>query len=303
MYDLAVIGAGPAGYSAALYAARAGLKTALWMGPEPGGQLTTTSMVENYLGFPGGILGPELMERCKKQVAEVGVELFADAIVKIEPNDGSFILHADKHPAKARSVIVATGAVAKWLNTPSEIRLRGKGVSACATCDGFFFRNKRVTVVGAGDVAMEDALTLAQIADSVTVLVRRGEDGVRASKAMFDRARQHEKISFQFYSEIEEFIGENRLTAIRVKNNKDGLVEEMEMDGVFIAIGHRPNTAFCRDLLSCDAEGYLITEGTETSVPGIFAAGDVADRVYRQAITSAGSGCMAMLDAKRWLES
>ncbi|MFZ6015669.1 MAG: thioredoxin-disulfide reductase [Patescibacteria group bacterium] len=300
--DIGIIGAGPAGYSAAVYAARAGLSVALWLGPEPGGQLTTTNEVENFLGFPDGIMGPELMERSKKQAERFGAKLFQDLITKIEPRNGGFYLHADKHPAQVKSVIIASGASAKWLNTPSEIKFRGKGVSGCATCDGFFFRDKAVAVVGAGDVAMEDAQTLAKFASSVTVLVRKGESDVRASKIMFERAKSNSKIKFLFNTEIDEFLGDAKLTSIRIKNNQTGEMSEQPIDGVFIAIGHTPNTGFCRDLITCDHEGYIVAQGVKTNVEGIFAAGDVMDRVYRQAITSAGTGCMAALEAKKFLE-
>jgi len=300
--DVGIIGAGPAGYSAAVYAARAGLSVALWMGPEPGGQLTTTNEVDNFLGFPEGILGPELMERSKKQAERFGVQLISDIITRIEQKDGEFVLHANKQPGQVRSVIIASGASAKWLGTPSEEKFKGKGISGCATCDGFFFRDKKVAIVGAGDVAMEDAQTLSKFASSVTVLVRKSEDQVRASKIMFERAKTNPKVSFLFNTEIDEFLGDERLRSIRIKNNLTRETSEMVLDGVFIAIGHKPNTDFCRDLIICDAEGYILTQGVKTNIQGIFAAGDVMDRVYRQAITSAGTGCMAALDAKKWLE-
>ncbi len=301
--DVAVIGAGPAGYSAAVYAVRAGLTVALWMGPEPGGQLTTTNEVENFLGFPEGIMGPELMERSKKQAERLGAKLIGGSVTKIVKNDAGFVLESDAQSGEARTVIIATGAVAKWLGIPSEEKLKGRGISGCATCDGFFFRGKKVAVVGAGDVAMEDATTLSKFADSVTVLVRKPESGVRASKAMFERAKSNPKISFMFNTEVDEFLGEQKITGVRIKNNVSGELSEIVLDGVFIAIGHRPNTAAFKDMVECDEEGYIKVLGTKTSVDGIFAAGDVADRVYRQAITSAGTGCMAALDAKKYLES
>lgn len=301
-YDIGIIGAGPAGYSAAVYAVRAGFSTALWLGPEPGGQLTTTNEVENFIGFPEGIQGPELMERSKQQVARFGTELFEGKVTKIEANEQGFLLQGEKTSAQVKSVIIATGAVAKWLGTESEEKFKGRGVSGCATCDGFFFRDKNVGVVGAGDVAMEDAQTLAKVANSVTVFVRKGEDRVRASQIMFERARANPKIKFMFNTEIDEFMGDMKLDKIRVKNNESGETSELEIDGVFIAIGHRPNTDFCQDIITTDEEGYIITDGVKTNIPGIYAAGDVMDRVYRQAITSAGTGCMAALEAKKFLE-
>ncbi|MBD3281219.1 thioredoxin-disulfide reductase [Candidatus Uhrbacteria bacterium] len=301
-FDIGIIGAGPAGYSAAVYAARAGFTVALWLGPEPGGQLTTTNDVENFIGFPDGIQGPELMERSKKQAARFGTQLLEGKITKIEQNDQGFLLHGEKTSAQVKTVIIATGAVAKWLGTESEEKFKGRGVSGCATCDAFFFRDKNVAVVGAGDVAMEDAQTLAKVAASVTVFVRKGEDQVRASRIMFERAKENPKIKFMFNTEIDEFMGEMKLDKIHIKNNKSGETSEMPIDGVFIAIGHRPNTDFCQDIIDTDAEGYITTNGVKTNIPGIYAAGDVMDRVYRQAITSAGTGCMAALEAKKYLE-
>lgn len=301
--DIGIIGAGPAGYSAAVYATRAGLTAALWMGPEPGGQLTSTNEVDNFLGFHEGILGADLMEKAKKHAERFGAQLIPDKVLKVEPKDGKFILHGEKQSGEVRAVIVATGAVAKWLGTPSETKFRGKGVSGCATCDGFFFKGKNVAIVGAGDVAMEDAHFLARIANSVTVIVRKGEDGIRASKIMYERAKENPKIKFVFNTEVDEFLGDTVLKSVRLKNNVTNELSEMLIDGVFIAIGHRPNTEFICDLVECEPDGYIKVSGTKTNIPGIFAAGDVADRVYRQAITSAASGCMALMDAKKWLET
>lgn len=300
--DIGVIGAGPAGYSAAIYGVRAGLTVAVWTGPEPGGQLMTTNMVENFIGFPEGIMGPELMERSRQQVEHFGGQIINEIVTGIEPQDGEFLIKADKRPGKVKAVIIATGAVARWLGTESEAKFRGKGISACATCDGFFFKGKKVTVVGAGDVAMEDAMTLAKYADSVMVLVRGTEESMKASKIMQDRAKQNPKIKFMFNAEIDEFLGDQFLQSIRIKNNVSGEMQEMPMDGVFMAIGHKPNTDMVKGLVEIDEGGWIKVKGTQTSVPGIFAAGDVADKVYRQAITSAGTGCMALLDAKKWLE-
>jgi thioredoxin reductase (NADPH) len=300
--DIGVIGAGPAGYSAAVYAARAGYSVALWAGPEPGGQLMTTNEVENYLGFPDGIKGPDLMENSRKQVERLGTKVIWDTIKGIEKQDGGFVLKADKQPGKVKAAIIATGAVAKWLGTESETKFRGKGISACATCDGFFFKGKKVVVVGGGDVAMEDTNTLTQYAESIIVLVRGEESKMKASRVMYERAKNHPKVKFMFNTEVDEFLGDTMLKSIRVKNNVTGEKQEIQLDGVFMAIGHKPNTeAFC-GLVECDGAGYIKVNGTATNVPGIFAAGDVADKVYRQAITSAGTGCMAALDAKRFLE-
>lgn len=300
--DIGIIGAGPAGYSAAIYAARAGYSTALWAGPEPGGQLMTTNTVDNFLGFPDGIDGPELMERSRKQVERLGTKIVQDRVTAIEPQDGQFVLKADKQTGKVKAVIIATGAVSRWLGIESETKFRGKGISVCATCDGFFFKGKKVVVVGGGNVAMEDTNTLTQYAESVTVLVRGEESKMKASKIMYERAKNHPKVKFMFNTEVDEFLGEATLKSMRVKNNVTGEKQELPMDGVFMAIGHKPNTeSFCK-LVACDEGGYIKVTGTATSVPGIFAAGDVADKVYRQAITSAGTGCMAALDAKKYLE-
>lgn len=300
--DIGVIGAGPAGYSAAIYGVRAGLTVAVWTGPEPGGQLMTTNMVENFIGFPEGIMGPELMERSRQQVEHFGGQIIQEIVTGIEPQDGEFLIKSDKKSGKVKAVIIATGAVAKWLGTESEAKFKGKGISACATCDGFFFKGKKIAVVGAGDVAMEDALTLAKYADTVTILVRGSEESMKASKIMQERAKQNPKINFLFNSAIEEFLGDQFLQSIRIKNNASGETQELPMDGVFIAIGHRPNTDMVKGLVDIDEGGWVKVDGTKTSAPGIFAAGDVADKVYRQAITSAGTGCMALLDAKKWLE-
>jgi len=300
--DIGIIGAGPAGYSAAVYAARAGYSVALWAGPEPGGQLMTTNEVENYLGFPEGIFGAELMDRSKKQAERLGAKVVADIVTGIEKVEGGFVLKAEKSSGSVKAVVIATGAVAKWLGTESETKFRGRGISACATCDGFFFKGKKVAVIGAGDVAMEDTNTLTQYAESIVVFVRGDESKMKASKIMYERAKNHPKVKFYFNTEVDEFLGDAMIKGVRVKNNVTGEKQEIPLDGVFIAIGHKPNTDPFRELVECDEGGYIKVKGTETSVPGVFAAGDVADKVYRQAITSAGTGCMAALDAKRWLE-
>jgi len=300
--DIGIIGAGPAGYSAAVYAVRAGFSVVLWGGPEPGGQLMTTNEVENFIGFPDGIMGPELMERSKQQAIRLGVKFIWDSITGIEKQADGFLLKADKEPGKVKAVVIATGAVAKWLGTESEIKFRGKGISACATCDGFFFKGKKVAVVGGGDVAMEDTNTLTQFAESVSVFVRGEEDKMKASKIMFERAKNNPKVKFYFDTEVDEFLGDERLKSVRIKNRATGETQELPMEGAFVAIGHKPNTDAFKDFVECDEGGWIKVNGTETSVPGVFAAGDVADKVYRQAITSAGTGCMAALDAKKFLE-
>ncbi|MDD2786223.1 MAG: thioredoxin-disulfide reductase [Patescibacteria group bacterium] len=300
--DIGVIGAGPAGYSAAVYAVRAGFSVVLWGGPEPGGQLMTTNEVENFIGFPDGIMGPELMERSKQQAIRLGVKFIWDSITGIEKQADGFLLKADKEPGKVKAVVIATGAVAKWLGTESETKFRGKGISACATCDGFFFKGKKVAVIGGGDVAMEDTNTLTQFAESVSVFVRGEEDKMKASKIMYERAKNNPKVKFYFNTEVDEFLGDDRLKSVRIKNRTTGETQELPMEGAFVAIGHKPNTDAFKDFVECDDGGWIKVNVTATSVAGVFAAGDVADKVYRQAITSAGTGCMAALDAKRYLE-
>jgi len=302
-FDLAIIGAGPAGYSAAIYASRAGLKVGLWTGMEIGGQLMTTNEVENFLGFPEGILGPEFMERSKKQAERFGTKIIMDTVISVEKNDKGFKINANREYGQVKSVILATGAHAKWLNIESEEKFKGRGVSACATCDGFFFKNKKVVVVGAGDVAMEDAQTLSNYASSVTVLVRKSSDKVRASQAMYQRALKNPKINFLYNTEVIEFLGNDKLEKIKIINNQTQEVSEIEIEGVFIAIGHQPNTENFKKIIDCDDDGYIITDGVKTNISGIFAAGDVMDKIYRQAITSAGTGCMAALEAKNYIDN
>ena len=304
--DVVILGAGPAGYTAALYTARANLKPLLLTGWQPGGQLTITTEVENYPGFEHGIMGPELMEVMRKQVERFGTGFVHAAVEKVDFKSRPFTVWADDGNAyRAKAVIVATGASAKLLGIPSEQQLMGFGVSACATCDGPFFKNKRVMVVGGGDTAMEEANYLTRLAAEVVVVHRRDE--LRASKIMAERALANPKIRFIWDSEVVEAVGveEKKLRAVKVKNLKTGTVTEHTLDGLFIAIGHQPNTGFLAGQLPMDEKGYLRVEpGTSrTSVPGVFAAGDVADSVYRQAVTAAGSGCMAAIDAERWLEA
>jgi thioredoxin reductase (NADPH) len=298
------VGAGPAGYTAALYAARANLKPVLLTGIQPGGQLTITTEVENYPGFREPIMGPDLMERMREQVLRFGTEIVHATIERVDFSRRPFTLWTDGgHVYQAKSVIIASGASAKLLGIESETRLMGFGVSACATCDGFFFKSKRVMVVGGGDTAMEEAIYLTRHCTEVTVVHRRNE--LRASKIMQERALHHPRIRFLWDSEVVEVLGEQKVNAARIRNLKSGEVTTHEIDGIFVAIGHQPNTAFLRGQLPMDERGYLVvTPGTaRTPITGVFAAGDVADATYRQAVTAAGTGCMAAIEAERWLES
>ncbi len=305
VHDVLILGSGAAGYTAALYAARANRKPTLIGGPQPGGQLTITSEVENYPGFREAILGPELMERMRDQAARFGTEMVWATAESVDLSRRPFTVRADGKEFQAKTLIVATGASAKLLGIPSETKLMGMGVSACATCDGFFYKDKRVVVVGGGDTAMEEATYLTRYCSEVVVVHRR--DSMRASKIMQDRAQANAKIRFVWDSEVVEILdpGEKKVTGVRLRNLKTGETSEHPTDGVFIAIGHQPNTDFLAGALPTDSRGYLLVKpgGTRTEVPGVFAAGDVVDAVYRQAVTAAGMGCMAAIDAERFLEA
>ncbi|HQR28864.1 MAG TPA: thioredoxin-disulfide reductase [Anaeromyxobacteraceae bacterium] len=299
---LVIVGSGPAGYTAALYAARANLTPLLFEGMQPGGQLTITTEVENYPGFAEGVMGPELMERMKGQAERFGTRLVPAEVTRVDLSRRPFQLWTDSEAYTADAVIVATGASAKWLGIPSEKAYQGKGVSACATCDGFFFRGVDVAVVGGGDTAVEEATFLTKYATKVFLVHRRGE--LRASKVMQERARKNPKIEFVWNAAVDEVLGDGKaMTGLRLKSTKDGKTWELKAGGLFLAIGHEPNTKVFRGQLAMNDVGYLTVRApsTYTSVEGVFAAGDVADPTYRQAVTAAGSGCAAAIDAERWL--
>jgi thioredoxin reductase (NADPH) len=299
--DIVILGSGPAGLTAAIYAARADLKPLVIEGTQPGGQLTITTDVENYPGFEHGIMGPELMDVMKKQAARFGTEFAFATIDRVDLRGPVKTVYAGEQAFRARTLVLCTGASARWLGLPNEERLKGFGVSACATCDGFFFRDQVIVVVGGGDTALEEATFLTKFGSKVYVVHRRHE--LRASRAMQDRAFANPKIEFVWNSVVEDVIGEKKVSAVRLRDVVSGAGRTLECGGLFIAIGHTPNTEIFRGQLDMDENGYLtVTPGTtQTNLAGVFAAGDVTDHVYRQAVTAAGMGCMAALDAERYL--
>jgi thioredoxin reductase (NADPH) len=299
-HSIVIVGGGPAGYTAALYAARANLTPVVVEGYASGGQLMLTTEVENYPGFPGGIQGPELMSHFRGQAERFGATMVTADASRVDFSSRPFGVWVDDDEYRAESVIVATGASARWLGLPGEERLRGFGVSSCATCDGFFFKDREMVVVGGGDSAMEEALYLARIGSKVTIVHRR--DSFRASRIMADRALAHDRIAVRWNAVVEDVVGDRNVEAVRVRDVVTGETEDIPAAAMFVAIGHIPNTELFAGQIELDRDGYVVTDGTRTNVEGVFACGDVQDRVYRQAITAAGSGCMAAMDAERWLE-
>ncbi len=303
MRNVVIIGSGPAGLTAAIYAARADLKPILIEGSEPGGQLTLTTMVDNYPGFPDGVMGPQLMEDMKKQAQRFGAEILTGYVDRVELGESPFRVFLDKQEFEAETIIISTGSTAKLIGLDNERRLMGHGVSTCATCDGFFFRDKKIAVVGGGDSAMEESTFLTKFASDVALIHRRDE--FRASKIMQDHALGNEKINVLYSTVVEDVLGDDAVTGVRVRNVKDDTTTEIDLDGVFVAIGHNPNTSIFRDQIDLDDNGYVLTVpgSTRTSLPGVFACGDVQDPIFKQAITAAGSGCMAALEAEKYIEA
>lgn len=298
---LVIIGSGPAGLTAAIYAARSNLNPVVVAGRTPGGQLTLTTDVDDFPGFPDGVQGPELMRLFRAQAEKFGTRFVDEDVVSVNFKESPLIINTETQEILAECVIVATGASAQWLGLPSEQKLIGRGVSACAICDGLFFRGKKVIIVGGGDVAMREAQHLSKVASEVTVVHRRDE--FRAKPALVELVKSKPNVKFLVNSAVEEVLGEDKVTGVKIKNTQTGEVSEIEIDGVFIAIGHRPNTDFLKDQLELDAKGYIaVKDETKTSKEGVFVAGDVADFSYRQGITAAGAGCKAALDAEEYLE-
>ena len=304
--DTIIIGSGPAGYTAAIYAARADLNPVIYTGLEPGGQLTTTTEVDNFPGYPQGVDGPTMMKELKEQAERFGTKVEIDFISKVDFSKDKGGMHKlytqNGDEIKSKTVIISTGASAKYLGLPSEQRLIGGGVSACAVCDGFFYKNQDVAIVGGGDTAIEEATYLAKICNNVTMLVRK--DHFRASKAMQNRLSNYDNIKVLFNHEVMEVMGENVVDGLKIKSNLTNDVSELKITGLFIAIGHSPNTDIFKGIVDMDDSGYILTDktSTKTNIPGVFAAGDVQDKDYRQAVTAAGTGCMAALDAERYLQ-
>ncbi|WP_200978688.1 thioredoxin-disulfide reductase [Echinicola sp. 20G] len=297
-----IIGSGPAGYTAAIYASRAGLNPLLYTGGQPGGQLTITNDVENYPGYPDGVMGPQMMEDFKKQAERFGTDVRYGMVTAVDFSSRPHkVTVDDQNEILAETVIISTGASAKWLGLESENKLNGKGVSACAVCDGFFFRNQYVAIVGAGDTACEEASYLANICEKVYMLVRRDE--MRASQIMQQRVKNNPKIEILWNTETEEILGEEEVSGVRIKNTQSGETQELAVTGFFVAIGHQPNTQIFDGMLDMNESGYIITKpgSTKTNIEGVFACGDAQDHVYRQAVTAAGTGCMSALDAERFL--
>ncbi len=302
LYDIIIIGSGPAGYTAAIYASRADLRVLLFGGGQIGGQLMTTTEVENYPGFPEGIMGPELMENFKKQAERFGTKVVAETVESVDLKGDPKLVKTAEAEYQGKSVIIATGAEARWLSVSGENEYRGRGVSACATCDGFFFKDKEIAVVGGGDSAMEEATFLTRFASKVTVLVRGDE--LKASEIMQKRAEDDQKIEFMYNTEVKEILGDEKgITKLKIINNQSNEETELDVQGLFVAIGRKPSTEIFSDQLELQ-KGYIKTkpDTTATDIPGVFAAGDVRDWVYRQAVWAAGDGCAAALDAKRYLE-
>lgn len=301
-----IIGSGPAGYTAAIYAARANMKPVLYQGIQPGGQLTITTEVENYPGYPEGIQGPEMMVHFEKQAARMGTDIRYGLATKVDFSGPVHRVQIDEEKwIEADAVIISTGASAKWLGLESEQRLNGYGVSACAVCDGFFFRGKEVAIVGAGDTACEEALYLSKLATTVHMIVRKGEHAMKASKVMQDRVKSTANIKIYWNSETHEVLGENKVHGVRIKNVVTGEVDEVPVSAFFVAIGHQPNSDIFKGWIDMDDAGYIqtIPGSSKTNIEGVFASGDVQDKIYRQAVTAAGSGCMAALDAERYLSA